>query len=233
MKIKYKILLLFTLSALPISAAVKVNDQLNEADLPPELVAELKKQNLWDGNKQSNDDNNVSNKTRTLVTQRMLFTPELKNQSILKSLNITKTSRVYDPFGVVYTGDEIQEDIGTTDNGEDPQNNQTVERKITLQDASKTLIIRGIKPNHKEFMVEGARNLFEGDRITLKFKDDVFRARIESVTSNQITLRDRKTGDTAIIPVNLIPKSLNLNNSGSANTLDSLFQPMAPVEPIQ
>jgi hypothetical protein len=95
------------------------------------------------------------------------------------------------PFGLQMF--PFQEEIASTD--------VSVVRptqKTTLNQALQSLRITAINLERREFLI-GARNVFQGDVMELRFRDEMFAAEIVAVTATQIEFLDRQRQETGVL----------------------------------
>ena len=75
---------------------------------------------------------------------------------------------------------------------------------VAFCSALANLEIDGIDPQNKEFYV-GSRNVYEGNKITIKCRGVRFQATVVSIRQNEVVFKDLSTGECATVRLKIIP----------------------------
>ena len=71
-------------------------------------------------------------------------------------------------------------------------------QKITLNQALQSLRVTAMNLERREFLI-GARNIFQGDVMEVRFRDEIFAAEVVAVTATQIDFLDRQRQETGVL----------------------------------
>ena len=101
--------------------------------------------------------------------------------------------REQDPFGLPNSDAKVVKNLV-------PQKPAISQFVIALQN----LPIDGVNPERREFYV-GARNIYEGDQISMNYKGQRFQAKVLHVKAGQVFMQDEFSGEKAVIELDIIP----------------------------
>ena len=103
-------------------------------------------------------------------------------------------------------------------------------QKTTLNQALQSLRVTAINLERREFLI-GARNVFQGDVMEVRFRDEIFIAEVVGVTATQIDFLDRQRQETGVL-LHGLGRQLVLEPLQARARETSLAGKVAPMEPI-
>lgn len=230
-KYKKNVILGITLSFLSTSGVYSQNEVSQE-----EFNRELQKLLNHDFNSTASSTENAS---KTELDNLRNIEMQFDSAGLEKTKNeiyeLSNIRRTIDPFQLPYQGKLISNNIISDDLVDtiDHEAIQNLKESEEFNNAVKSLIIRGIDLNKKMFLVEGGNNIYEGDKINIKFKNNELSARVESITSKEIKIRDRRNGNRVTIPNTFLPTTIFNKNQTQNNNNQGFLTPMPPVNPIK
>lgn len=98
-----------------------------------------------------------------------------------------------------------------------------------FSDIIRLIKVTTIMPGERRFLV-GTRSFKEGGIIPLAFRSKVINVEVMSVTSHQISLRNQESGETAALPINLLPVGMTPGNGKITAPGMTPDNPNAPID---
>jgi len=151
-----------------------------------------------------------ANDQGTINTSPSRFVGEADLEAYVASLSavFSMKNRTTDPFGQLQ--DPEAKRVVKTTIAKKSQRVQQIQA-TPFSEIIRLIKVTTIMPGERRFLV-GTRSFKEGGIIPLAFRSKVINVEVMSVRSNQISLRNKESGETASLTINLLPVGMTPGN---------------------
>lgn len=161
-----------------------------------------------------------------LTPSRFVGEADLEPYVAALSATFSMKDRATDPFGQLQDP-EAKRIIKTSvaKKSQRPQQMQVT----PFSDIIRLIKVTTIMPGERRFLV-GTRSFKEGGIIPLAFRSKIINVEVMAVSSRQISLRNQETGETAALPINLLPVGMTPGNGKITAPGMTPDNPNAPID---